>query len=194
MASNKDRTANMRARLIEAARALFCEAGFAETSTPEIVRRAGVTRGAMYHHFTDKTDLMRAVVEAEAQGVADEINRRSADQGNALAALTFGAAAYFEAMQVPGRAKLLLIEGPSALGLEEIRRIDRETGGQTLAEGLAQALPNHAPRSTPIPEMADVLSAAFDRAAIAIADGADPAEYSRAIEVLLKALIDADAA
>ena len=64
---NADRRAMMRKKLIDAARALFVEKGFAATSTPEIVKSAQVTRGALYHHFEDKEDLFRAVVLAEVE-------------------------------------------------------------------------------------------------------------------------------
>src|SRR4051794_2156134 len=52
-----------RRSLITSARALFGEKGYAATSVDEVVRHAGVTKGALYHHFRDKDDLFRAVVE-----------------------------------------------------------------------------------------------------------------------------------
>ncbi|MEO1495279.1 MAG: TetR family transcriptional regulator [Pseudomonadota bacterium] len=185
MPTNRDRSAAMRAKLIDAGRALFAEKGFADTSTPDIARAAGVTRGAMYHHFADKTDLMRAVVEQEAEVVARDIHRSGQATDDAHGALMAGAKAYFTAMQVPGRVRLLLLEGPSALGVAEMQRIDRETGGQTLVDGLADAMPEHNTTALPLEELANVLSAAFDRAAMAIADGADAAGYEDAIAMLL---------
>jgi AcrR family transcriptional regulator len=71
--SNRERTEEMRRRLLVSARALFVERGYADTGTPEIVNAAGVTRGALYHHFADKRALFRAVVEAEAAVVAAAI-------------------------------------------------------------------------------------------------------------------------
>ena len=63
--SNQDRTLRTRAALIAAARRLFVAKGYADTGTPELVAEAGVTRGALYHHFVDKQALFGGVVEAE---------------------------------------------------------------------------------------------------------------------------------
>ena len=65
------RRATTRRALLDAARSLFAERGYHETAAEEIVRRAGLTRGALYHHFEDKKDLFRAVVE-EMEGEIDE--------------------------------------------------------------------------------------------------------------------------
>ncbi|MFX7731869.1 helix-turn-helix domain-containing protein, partial [Acinetobacter baumannii] len=62
---------------MQAARALFVDKGYAETSTPEIVAAAGITRGALYHHFEDKRALFRAIVTGEALAVAAAIEQRA---------------------------------------------------------------------------------------------------------------------
>ena len=134
--SNRARTQATRAVLLEAARPLFAEKGYADTGTPEIVAMAGVTRGALYHHFPDKLELFRAVVEREAEAVAEQIASESMESDTALEAMLAGADAYFEAMSVPGRARLLLLEGPAVLGVTAMAEIDRRTGENELRQGL----------------------------------------------------------
>ncbi len=181
--SNADRRRETRAALLSAARECFVSKGFAGTGTPELVSAAGMTRGALYHHFADKTDLFRAVIRAEAEAVAAAIRASTPPGGTVVEALLSGADAYFSAMETPGRARLLLVEGPAVLGPSEIAALDEETGGATLREALAAL---HI--TAPIPETARLLSAMFDRAALAIAEGADPAPYRAALRYLLEAL------
>lgn len=183
--SNTDRTAATRAALIAAGRALFVERGYAATGTPDLVAAAGVTRGALYHHFADKAALFLAVVEAEARDVATEIDAATTAGLKPAEALRAGGRAFLDAMARPGRTRLLLVEAPSLLDPETLARIDSEHGGRTLAEGLADAIGRDRPPQTLLP-LADLLSAAFDRAALAIAGGADRQPY----EIALAALMD----
>lgn len=187
--SNASRSADMRARLIAAGRKLFAEKGFAETGTPEIVRLAQVTRGALYHHFADKTDLFRAVVEAESAAVATEINVRAVPQSDPQAAIEDGIGAYFQAMSVPGRARLLLIEGPTVLGIDEMDRLDAGDSRAQLQAGLAGLCPAHGPDD--LLRLAQILGAGFDRAALAVNAGADPGPYQQLLTGLILSLAGA---
>lgn len=186
--SNRERSDATRTALLAAARKLFVTKGFGGTGTPEIVAAANVTRGALYHHFADKTDLFRAVIEQEAYAVADRITRESREPATDGDGLELGSDGYFEAMAEPGRARLLLIEGPSVLGPEEMDRIDQRTGGATLKEGLAAALPEATLRRVSLDALTEVLSAAFDRAALAIAQGRSVDDYKGAIRLIFEHL------
>ena len=186
--TNQARTEATRKALIHAGRALFAEKGYADTGTPEIVKAAAVTRGALYHHFRDKADLFGAVVRAETESVASEIEVGSVDARTAAAALESVGAAYFGAMAAPGRIRLLLLDGPAVLGHAAIREIDAATGGGALRDGLAAALPETT-QPDRIDALADMLSAAFDRAAIAIAAGASALAYRESLGHLVDALI-----
>ncbi|MBB3317378.1 AcrR family transcriptional regulator [Rhizobium sp. BK181] len=183
--SNRERTEQTKQALLDAARRLFVEKGYGDTATPDIVAAAGVTRGALYHHFEDKKALFRAVVEREAAAVAEAIEARTSGDLTPRQALLEGGSAYFDALAQEGRTKLLLLEAPAVLGLRDAGVIDEENAEATLQRGLEAYLPGGGPVLQPI---ARLLSAAFDRAAIAIAAGEERSEYEQAIAALLDGL------
>lgn len=186
--SNIDRSKETRGILIQAARSLFVEKGYVATGTPEVVENAGVTRGALYHHFKDKQALFHAVVEAEASQIAKEIEGGSVRAVTSLDALIQGGRAYFQAMRQPGRVRILLIDGPAALGPAEMRRIDLKTGGRELREGIRDALGADA-SSKDVVIYADLVSAMFDRAALVLNDKPQSKAYEDAIAALLAILV-----
>ncbi len=187
--SNRQRSEATRAALVDAARRLFIAAGYAATSTPEIVAAAGVTRGALYHHFADKRALFRAVVETESAAVARRIDEAAVPQSSVRDALLRGADAYFAAMSLPGRTRLLLLDGPAVLGRTVMDEIDKAHAGGTLRRGLAQGIEQGELPPLPANAVAAVLSAAFDRAALEIEAGADSADYRTALEALIGGLL-----
>lgn len=184
--SNRERTEKTKTALIAAARALFVEKGYAETSTPEIVTAAGITRGALYHHFEDKRALFRAVVREEALAVTRDIERATPERLAPLDALIAGSNAYLDAMRVVGRTRLLLIEGPTVLGFMEMKQLDEETTALTLKHGLEAALGPDSGSPIPVDALADILSAAFDRAALAVDAGGDAVRYRAAIAHMIE--------
>ncbi|PWW00185.1 TetR family transcriptional regulator [Hoeflea marina] len=177
----------MRQALIDAARSLFIQRGYAETATPDIVALAGVTRGALYHHFEDKRALFRAVIEREAADVAAAIEAGTSPVMNPREAIVAGSRGYFDAMSKPGRARLLLLDGPAVLGADTMRAIDTETAEASLKDGLHVLLSGG--RNGALADMlAVLLSAAFDRAALAIETGADRHQCEEAIAALIDGL------
>lgn len=186
--SNRERTEATRAALIEAARALFVARGYADTGTPEIVAAAGVTRGALYHHFADKQALFRAVVEQESAAVAREIEQATAEASSPRQALLQGGEAFLRAMSHAGRTRLLLLDGPAVLGRVEMNAIDDTHGARTLREGIAEATRQGGMRSLPVDALAAVLAAAFDRAALEIESGARVKDYRQVIESMIGGL------
>ena len=183
--SNRDRTEATRGALIDAARGLFVARGYADTSTPEVAAAAGTTRGALYHHFADKRDLFRSVLACEHEAVAAEIRAAAPAALGPREALVAGSVAYLQAMTVPGRTRLLLIEAPAVLGMPEIAALDDANAAATLREGLAAA---HAGRGdgVSLAALAELLSAAFDRAALQIEAGAAPDEVRTTLLWLLQ--------
>lgn len=173
----------MRARLMQAAREIFVGKGFAAASTPEIVKRAEVTRGALYHHFADKADLFRAVVEAETNALAEDITTRTNGVASPDELLQEGTRAYFASMNAPGRCQLLLVDGPAVLGPAEMSVLHEAGGRKTLMSGISRARPD-LPKDE-VEALAVSLSAAYDRAAFAISEGAREEPYVKALTALV---------
>jgi AcrR family transcriptional regulator len=187
--SNKSRTEATRSALIHAARRLFSEKGYAETSTPEIVQAAGVTRGALYHHFEDKVALFRAVVTEEFEHVAAEITASATKTpGSAIDALQQGGRGYLQAMRDKGRVRIMLLDGPAVLGQMELDKIDRETSADTLRVGLTEAMKAGQIKTLPIDALTVQLSALFDRAALAVSEGDAPEDHLEVLDSLFATL------
>ena len=181
------RTETTRA-LIAAARACFADKGYAGTGTPEIVAAAGVTRGALYHHFADKQALFTAVVEEEHALLAMAINAasESEEEPGPVKALVEGGEAFLSAMQDPGRRQILLIDAPAVLGREALDAINARYGLRTLIAGINEAIKAKAIRDLPVMPLAHLLNTMFDRAALA-----GPEElpgYRKSIKALIRGL------
>jgi AcrR family transcriptional regulator len=185
--SQAERREETRGQLLKAARAAFAEQGYAETGTPEIVARAGVTRGALYHHFADKSALFAAVVEAEHAAVAQSIEAAGdANTDDPVAALLAGSEAFFAAMSDAGRRRILLVDAPSVLGRAALDEIDARHGLETLVCGLRDAMDAGAIKRLPVLPLAQLFGALFDRAALAPAE--QQGEFQQAMAAMLEGL------
>ena len=183
-----ERRADTQRRLVHAARTLFADKGYARTSTPEIVAAAGVTRGALYHHYADKRALFETVVAQEHALLAMAINAACAgdDQAGPVKALVLGGEAFVDAMQEPGRRQILLVDAPAVLGRDRLDAIHAVHGLSTLMAGVAAAMDAKAVRALPVAPLAHLLAALFDRAAQA-APG-ELADYRKTIKALIRGL------
>lgn len=137
--TNDERSRRTRARLIEAARQLFEQHGYEGTATEQIVQQAGVTRGALYHHFDDKKDLFRAVIEDIEAEVAEGAARAWKTQTDPWDRLIAGQLHFFEATP-PATVRLLLVEGPAVLGYQEWRKLDEAVHLQPATRALEHAI------------------------------------------------------
>lgn len=187
--SQEERREATRGALMRAARALFAEKGYAATGTPEIVAEAGVTRGALYHHFADKLALFEAVVEDEHRAVAEAITAvadGAAAPPDLIDALVVGGEGFLAAMQDEGRRRIMLIDAPAVLDRETLDAINQRYGQRTLTEGVRCALEAGVLRDVAAEPTAQLLGALFDRAALAPAGEVDA--YRAAMEVVIRGL------
>ena len=103
--SKDEQSERTRRALIGVARDMFTEQGYAHTATEEIVRRAGVTRGALYYHYRDKAALFKAVFEEERTALIQAVLERIQAAGRALAALRCdGLPRFYRTCHKPERA------------------------------------------------------------------------------------------
>jgi len=186
--TQEERRTQTRRALIAAARTLFAEKGYAGTGTPEIVAAAGVTRGALYHHFADKLALFAAVVEEEHLLMAMAINAagESDEEPGPIKALVAGSDAFLDAMQDPGRRQIMLVDAPAVLGRAAVDEIDGRHGMDTLICGLRDAMEAGAMKKLPVETLAHLFGALFDRAALAPPE--ELADYRKSIKALIRGL------
>jgi AcrR family transcriptional regulator len=168
------------AALVQAARELFAAQGYASTGTEEIVARARVTRGALYHHFRDKTALFRAVMEAVAgdmaqQLVSQELAHITDDPGGAWDQLLEGVQLFLDACAGSTEfQRVVLIDGPAALGPEVWNDLVEQHGLGLLRTWLQRAIDNHQIDPLPIEPLARLLVALIAEASLYIGQAADP--------------------
>lgn len=183
-----ERRAATRVALLNAARELFVKKGFAQTGTPEIVATAGVTRGALYHQFEGKKGLFHAVATREAEQISAAIRVATSGITGAQEALIAGALAYFDAATTPGSSEILLVQAPAVLGHEAATALTFRAGGTELHGGLRVLHPTLT--NDDLAALTDILSAAFDRAALALANGAPRLPYERMVMNLIRSSTD----
>jgi len=134
-----ERRETTRAALLDAARELFAERGVTETSRDDIAERAGVTRGALYHHFPSKNAVAVAVIEAFDEELADRVVAAAARGTDPFDRLRRAARAYIDACAEPDVARLLL-EAPVVLTADELRAMNEATCIRLLEPALADGL------------------------------------------------------
>jgi AcrR family transcriptional regulator len=191
--TQSERTAQTRAALIAAARRLFGAEGFADVGAERIARDAGMTRGALYHQFTDKADLFAAVleqVEAEiAQRVADSV--AGFDPDDTAGMLLAGSDAWLDASSEPDLQRIVLLDGPSVLGWERWREIClRHTVG-LIAALLQDGIDRGSLPAQPVQALTHVLVGAVDEAALYIARAEDPAAARADMDLVIRRLTQA---
>ncbi|HWK18093.1 MAG TPA: helix-turn-helix domain-containing protein [Solirubrobacteraceae bacterium] len=181
------------AALIRAGRELFAERGYADVATEEIVARAGVTRGALYHHFKGgKEELFHAVVveiNAETVRHVSEVARAQTDPWDQLAA---GADAFLDAFAAPEVQRIVLVDAPSVLGWDIWRAIDSEQGLGLVEAAIQRTIDAGRLMPQPAKPLAHVVLGALNEAAMVVAGADDPAaaraEMSATVRRLLEGL------
>ena len=179
-----------RTALVAAARELFVAKGYFATGTEEIVAEAKVgTRGALYHHFADKQALFRAVFEAVE---ADLLTRvaKTRRRGNAWDQLVAGLLGFLRAALEPEVQRIILVDGPAVLGWNTWRELEAKYGITVIEAALDAAIDEGVIQARSSPELAHLILAAVDEAALLIAHSDNPAAAQRDASAALEQLLE----
>jgi AcrR family transcriptional regulator len=179
-----------RAALVAAARPLFAERGYAGVGTEEIVRTAGVTRGALYHHFTDKKDLFRAVYEDVERELVEQIAAGALSAADPVEALRAGSQAWLDACEEPGIQQIALLDAPSVLGWEEWREIGMRYGFGLVQGTLQAAMDAGLLEPQPVRPLAHLVLGAIDEAAMLVARADDGGKTRREVGESVERFLD----
>jgi AcrR family transcriptional regulator len=188
--SRAQQAAVTRSELMRTARELFAERGYAGVGTEEIVARAGVTRGALYHHFADKKDLFRAVHEELERDLVASIGEQIADIDDPWELLVRGMRAFLNACTDPALIRIALVDAPVVLGWEEWREVDARYGLGLVSSGLQNAMDRGAFRRLDVRPLAHLLLGSMTEAAMMIAYARDHEAARREVEGPLLALLE----
>jgi AcrR family transcriptional regulator len=188
-----ERAQATRDALLTAGRELFAERGYAAVGTEEIVRRARVTRGALYHHFEGKDELFRAVFEQVERELTERIAARAGAQAaDPWEAMRAGAEAFLDASLEPAVQRIVLLDAPAVLGWDVWREVGARYGLGLVQAALEAAMEAGVIARRPARPLAHLLMGALDEAAMYVARaddvGAARAEMGTTVSSLLEAL------
>jgi AcrR family transcriptional regulator len=189
--TQEERSEATRAALVAAARRLFAERGYTVVGTEEIVRAAGVTRGALYHHFAGKRELLEAAyAEVEAE-LTEKIANAALGGSDPMAALHAGAAMFLDACLEPEVQQIVLLDAPAVLGWDRWREIAADHGLGLVEAALTAAIEAGAIAKQPVRPLAHVLMGALDEAAMVVARAEDTEATRAEVGATLDGLLDA---
>jgi AcrR family transcriptional regulator len=176
--------------LIDTAQRLFTERGYAATSTADIVAAAQVTRGALYHHFRDKEDLVRAVLEATEAEMVGRVATAAAQDATPLAQLHAAIEAFFAICLEPLFRRIVLEDGPAVLGWQAWHDIDARYAYGAITVGLQAAMDCGELAAQPVEPVAHLLVGALMQGALVVARATDQAAATASMAASMHRLLD----
>ena len=178
-----------RAALLDAAAVAFASQGFARTSVDDIVRRARLTKGALYHHFKDKTAVFEAVFCRIEESLVGRVAEASAKHTDPWKRVDAGFGAFLEAALEPENRRIVFEEAPIALGWARWRGIEQQYMMGLLRATLRSLHEAGLIHAEPLDLVAPVLFAAIAEATQVAAQGADTKAARRAAKRLMLQLV-----
>ncbi|MBX9883658.1 MAG: TetR/AcrR family transcriptional regulator [Novosphingobium sp.] len=173
MVKQESRRAATRGAIIGAAFEAFGSEGYADVSVDLIAARAGVAKGAVYHHFSSKDEVFEAVLESVSSAILSEVLAAISAGNDVWEVLAIGNRAFFAACSDPARSRILLHDGPAVLGWARWRRIDERHFGGSLRVALARAMDEGILVRKDVEVVSRVLLGAVTEAAISCTEADD---------------------
>lgn len=170
-----ERSATTTGAVVWAARELFGKRGYADVSVAEVVSRAALSKGAIYHHFRDKREVLSAVVDQIESELANDIRACIDPLDDPVDQLITGCAAFLDRCLDPAARRIAILDAPAVLGWKELRAIDARHGLGIMIEVLEQGMAAGAIRRQPTQLLAHLFLAAAIEAAMLIANAKNPA-------------------
>lgn len=167
-----------RRTLLREGRRLFATRGYGAVGLAEIVGAAGVTKGALYHHFDGKAALFRAVLAEVQQQVGETVAATAQAQDDPWAQLTAGCQAFLVASTAPDVQRIMLVDGPAVLGWNQWRALDEAASARHLADALATLIEAGTIAPQPVAPLTHLLSGAMNEAALWLAGSTEPADLA----------------
>jgi AcrR family transcriptional regulator len=181
-----ERGAATRDQLLAIATRLFAEHGYEGTSIEAVLQESGLSRGALYHHYSGKEALFEAVLEAQEAAIARKITKSLSGITDPVEALMAGALAWVRLAGDPVVQRLVLIDAPSVMGWEKWRAMEERYsfGGLKLTLEATRTVP-----AEYLDLHAHMLLAAINESALLVARGGDRAAAETAVEDFLRRVL-----
>jgi AcrR family transcriptional regulator len=181
-----------RRALLEAARELFTSRGYHAVGVRDFAAQAGVTRGALYHHFPDKEALFLAVFDAVERELMSQAPNDAGSSRDLWTSFRKGIQIYLSAVTRPDVQRITLIDGPAVLGWPRWRQLEEGYGLGSITAALKAAMSARLIKSRPIEPLAHLIFGSVMEAALLVAHSDNPqrrsAEVGRALDDLLAGL------
>jgi AcrR family transcriptional regulator len=186
----KEMIAETRAKLVSAARHAFGTVGYAEASMDDFTAAAGLTRGALYHHFGDKKGLLQAVIAEIDAETAVRIREAGEKASTRWQRFVDECTSYIEMALEPEIQRIMFRDGPAVLG-DPSRWPNANACEASTAENIIRlqgegvVVPDLDPAAA-----ARLINGASSQAAQSIANSDDPEATSRKVVAAFKTLLD----
>ncbi|UGT44881.1 TetR/AcrR family transcriptional regulator [Nocardia yamanashiensis] len=180
---------NTRQALLETAARLFAERDYADLSAEELVRAAGLTRGALYHHFDGKRGLFDAVVDDLENRAAQRIRTAIDSVSAPFERVDRGVAEFLDVCAEPDYRHIVLLQGPIGLGWQRWRELDQRHLGGLIVEAVRNLLQARLIRPHPAELVAGAFYGALTELALLITENHDPEQARVQAESLVHDLL-----